>query len=72
MFRNDISYGNYEVTGRPEQSWATIGERFILADKLADGVMKSARLEEGMYRRVGDVSGEVLAGLQLAHPLCRV
>ena len=68
VFRDDISYGVYEVTGRPEQSWATIGERFILADKLADGVMNSARLEEGMYRRVGDVSGEVLAGLQLAHP----
>ena len=69
VFRDDISYGVYEVTGRPEQSWATIGERFILADKLAVGVMASARLEEGMYRRVGDVSGAELAGLQLAHPL---
>ncbi len=69
VFRDDISYGVYEVTGRPEQSWATIGERFILADKLAEGVMASARLEEGMYRRVGNVTGAELAGLQLAHPL---
>ncbi|MEE9387503.1 MAG: class I tRNA ligase family protein, partial [Paracoccaceae bacterium] len=69
VFRNDISYGVYEVTETPEQSWATIGERFILADNLADDVMKSARLEEGMYRRASDAAGTELANLQLSHPL---
>ena len=33
-----ISYGLYEVTGRPEECWARIGERYILADDRAADV----------------------------------
>ncbi|MEM9780666.1 MAG: class I tRNA ligase family protein, partial [Pseudomonadota bacterium] len=54
VYRDDISYGVYEVTGRPEECWARIGTKYVLADKLAEGVFAKARLEPSMYRRLGD------------------
>ncbi|MEM6373469.1 MAG: class I tRNA ligase family protein, partial [Pseudomonadota bacterium] len=69
VYGPDISYGLYEVTGRPEECWARIGERFILADKLASDVMGRARLDETMYRRLCDVSQDDLAKITLTHPL---
>ncbi len=71
-FGPEISYGLYEVTGRPEECWATIGERLILSDTLADEVLHSARLKEGMYRRLRDVTPAELEALTLAHPLRHV
>jgi isoleucyl-tRNA synthetase len=64
-----IAYGLYEVTGRPEECWARIGERYLLADALADQVMAQARLQPGMYRRLRDVTADELARLTCAHPL---
>ncbi|MEO1541743.1 MAG: isoleucine--tRNA ligase [Pseudomonadota bacterium] len=72
VYSDDISYGVYEVTGRPEECWARIGHRYILADRLADQVMRAARLEEGMYRRIADVPAADLAQLTLGHPLAGV
>ncbi|MEO0990526.1 MAG: class I tRNA ligase family protein, partial [Pseudomonadota bacterium] len=65
----DISYGLYEVTGRPEECWARIGDRYILADKRAHDVMGRARLDANCYRRLCDITPEDLAKIQLAHPL---
>ena len=69
VFGKDISYGLYEVTGRPEECWAEVGDYYILADKLADDVMSKARLESSMYRRVLDVPTSVLDELSVYHPL---
>jgi len=69
VYGDDISYGLYEVTGTPEESWAKVGDKYLLADKLADDVMTRARLETGMYTRVRDVTTEELSGLSLSHPL---
>ncbi len=69
VYGEGISYGLYEVTGRPEECWARIGDRYILADDRAADVFARARLEDGMYRRLGDVSADELAGLGLRHPL---
>ncbi len=68
-FGPGISYGLYEVTGRPEECWAAIGDRYILADAMAEEVLGLARLEDGMYRRLSDVSADQLAALTCAHPL---
>lgn len=68
-FGPTISYGLYEVTGRPEECWATIGERLLLADNLAEDTLEAARLDSGMYRRLRDVTPEELAQLTCAHPL---
>ena len=69
VYGNDISYGLYEVTGRPEECWATIGDRYILADNLAADVMGKARLDDTMYRRLCDVTNGDLAKIKLTHPL---
>ncbi|WP_439121808.1 isoleucine--tRNA ligase [Marivita sp.] len=68
-YGKDIAYGLYEVTGRPEECWALIGDRYLLADTLAEEVLSKARLEPSMYRRLRDVSADELGALTLAHPL---
>ena len=67
-YNRSISYGLYEVTGRPEECWARIGDRYLLADALAEDVLSKARLEPSMYRRLRDVSADELSVLTLAHP----
>src|SRR6056297_2639154 len=69
VYGKDISYGLYEVTDTPDECWAVKGERLLLADNLAEEVMRRARLEEGMYTRLRDVTAEELSGLSLKHPL---
>jgi isoleucyl-tRNA synthetase len=68
-FGPNISYGLYEIIGRPEECWATIGERLLLADNLAVDTLEAARLESHMYRRLRDVTPSELAQLVCAHPL---
>ena len=46
-FSSKISYGLYEVQQAPDGNWAKKGERYILADKLADAVM-AARKGRGL------------------------
>jgi isoleucyl-tRNA synthetase len=71
-FNPGVGYGLYEVTGRPEECWARIGDRYVLADALAEGVLAAARLERGMWRRLGDVPADALAGVVCAHPFARL
>ncbi|MGC1261731.1 MAG: class I tRNA ligase family protein, partial [Jannaschia helgolandensis] len=68
-FGPGISYGLYEVTGTPDESWANVGDRYLLADALAGATLTSARLEDGMWTRVRDVPTDELAALICAHPL---
>ncbi|MBB5722438.1 isoleucyl-tRNA synthetase [Loktanella ponticola] len=65
-------YGLYEVVATPEESWCTIGEKFILADKLAEGVLTKARLETNMWRRIRSVETSELETISLRHPLSGV
>src|SRR6476620_7170268 len=44
-YSSKISYGLYEVTGAPEGNWATKGEKYVLADKLAEEVLQKAKVE---------------------------
>ncbi|MGL4310775.1 MAG: isoleucine--tRNA ligase [Paracoccaceae bacterium] len=67
-FNPTISYGLYEVTGRPQESLATIGATYIVADKLAEQVFGAAKLDSTMYRRLRKVAVNELSGLILAHP----
>ncbi|WP_299938349.1 isoleucine--tRNA ligase [uncultured Pelagimonas sp.] len=67
-FGKGIAYGLYEVTGTPDECWCAAGDTYILADTLAESVFTAARLEDGQYKRVRDVSADELDGLTLAHP----
>ncbi len=69
VYGADIAYGLYEVTGTPEESWVTVGDRFLLADNLAADVMTKARLSDEQWTRVRGVDSDELATLDLAHPL---
>ena len=66
-FSSRIAYGLYEVTAAPADNWARVGDRLILADKLAEEVFKAAKVET--FAKLCDVSGKELAALTLAHPL---
>ena len=69
VYGEGISYGLYEVTATPDECWASVGDRYLLADNLAADVFGRARLEDGMWTRVRDVTADELAGLKLKHPL---
>jgi isoleucyl-tRNA synthetase len=66
-YSNSISYGLYEVTGAPDGNWAKKGEKFVIADALADNVKAAARIES--WNRLNDVKGEMLRYSIAAHPL---
>ena len=66
-FSKDIDYGVYEVTDAPDDNWAKIGDRLIIADKLAEEVFKAARVSD--WRRFGHMPSAALEALTLAHPL---
>ncbi len=71
-FNPTIAYGLYEVTGRPEECWARIGDRYLLADALAEQVLGQARLDPTMYRRLRDVPTQELSMLTCSHPFDRL
>ena len=60
-----IQYGLYEITEAPADNWAKMGEKFILADKLAESVMKASRV--GKFERRGDANPAKLG--EAKHPL---
>ena len=61
-----IAYGAYRVDALGEHSAAVVGEVIILADALAEAVMKSARVES--FTRLRAVAVEEFEGAILAHP----
>jgi isoleucyl-tRNA synthetase len=67
-FSSRIEYGLYEVTAAPEGNWAKPGDKFILAAKLADAVMKAAKVE-AFERRDDVIDGAKLSRMECAHPL---
>ena len=68
-FGPSISYGLYEVTGTPDECWAKVGDRYLVADKLAEDALSAMRLEAGHYTRLRDISADELATLFTHHPL---
>ncbi|MBB6309221.1 isoleucine--tRNA ligase [Xanthobacter tagetidis] len=66
-FSPKIAYGLFEVTEAPEDNWAKPGDKFVLADKLADEVFKQARVTA--FARRFDVPDFVLKYMETRHPL---
>src|SRR5258708_4370821 len=66
-FSGRIAYGLYRVTESPADNWAKSGDLLILADTLADAVLKQTRLIT--YEKVGAVPATALAAMECAHPL---
>jgi isoleucyl-tRNA synthetase len=66
-FSSRIAYGLYEVTGAPDGNWASVGEKYVLADNLASEVFAKAKVEA--FVRLQDVPAAVMSGLLCHHPL---
>jgi isoleucyl-tRNA synthetase len=68
-FSSKIEYGLYRVTAAPEGNWAKKGDQFVIADKLADAVMKAAKVE--VFEKLGTIPADVFTDGELGchHPL---
>jgi isoleucyl-tRNA synthetase len=63
-FSPKISYALYEVTDSPADNWAKVGDKLILAEKLADDVFRQARVVG--FKRLSPIS---VASITCSHPL---
>jgi isoleucyl-tRNA synthetase len=68
-YSNKVDYGLYRVDRAPSDNWAKLADMYILADRLAEEVMKVARVET--FTRIGPVPHAALRGLTCRHPLAR-
>jgi len=68
-FSPKIAYGLYKVTDAPADNWAKTGDLLILADALAEGVFKQARVTA--FEKVRDIPADTLDAVECAHPLRR-
>jgi isoleucyl-tRNA synthetase len=69
-FSPHVEYGLYEVTEAPEGNWAKVGERYLLADKLAGDVLRQAKVT--CFEKLQDVvfdDGPARLVLKCSHPL---
>ena len=66
-FSPKIAYGLYKITDAPTDNWAKTGDLLIIADVLANGVLKQARV--AAYERVRDVHAETIDAIEASHPL---
>jgi isoleucyl-tRNA synthetase len=66
-FNSKIKYSLFEVTASPDGNWAKVGDKLILADKLAPEVMKAAKVDD--YRRVAELDPQETFPTVCAHPL---
>ena len=69
-FSSKISYGLYHVLEAPGGNWVRAGQKFVIADKLAEEVFKAARIEH--YEHLLHVEPAMLAGLTCTHPLAKM
>ncbi|WP_417309735.1 isoleucine--tRNA ligase [Devosia sp.] len=64
-YSSRIEYGLYEVTEAPEGNWASVGEKYVLADKLAEEVFAKAKVDA--YVRIASVDCSKIVSCN--HPL---
>jgi isoleucyl-tRNA synthetase len=62
-----IEYGLYQVVDAPLDNWAKVGDRFLLADRLAVEVFRQARVTA--FKQLAPITTEKLSGLRCDHPL---
>jgi isoleucyl-tRNA synthetase len=66
-YSSKVAYGLYEVTKAPDGNWAKPGDKLIIADNLAESVMRLAKVEE--FERRAALTPADLAAITCAHPL---
>jgi isoleucyl-tRNA synthetase len=66
-FSRAIAYGLYEVVHPGDAEWAQEGDKYILADALAQSVFDAAKVQS--YKHLLSVNKDMLEGLICQHPL---
>ncbi|MFZ1920717.1 MAG: isoleucine--tRNA ligase [Xanthobacteraceae bacterium] len=66
-YSSAIEYGLYQVTDAPEGNWAKVGDKYVLARKLALDVLRQARVTA--FKEMAQLSPETIGRLGCAHPL---
>jgi isoleucyl-tRNA synthetase len=62
-----IEYGLFQVVDAPSDNWAKVGDRFLLADRLAIEVFRQARVTA--FKQLAPITTEKLSQLLCDHPL---
>jgi len=65
-YSHKIEYGLYEVTANERDFGPAIGEKYILANKLAEAVASTAKITLGFRE---NISADVMGQMVCAHPL---
>ena len=65
-FSSKVSYALFEVTGAANDFGPKVGERMVLAEKLAADAFEKAKLT---FQRIRTVSADELARIECVHPL---
>jgi isoleucyl-tRNA synthetase len=66
-FSATIKYAVFKITAAPEQNWASVGSKFLLAESLAPEFMKAAKVIS--FERLCEVPYDVLRFASCLHPL---
>jgi isoleucyl-tRNA synthetase len=64
-YSSKIAYGLYEVVAAPDGNWAKVGDKYVLADKLAQNVFSATKVSE--FRRIQSIDPSRI--LTCLHPL---
>ncbi|NQX80319.1 MAG: isoleucine--tRNA ligase, partial [Hyphomicrobiaceae bacterium] len=66
-FSSKLRYSVYQVKEAPEGNWASVGDKLVIADNLADEIKSVSKVQA--WTKLGLVESNVLAMSTLAHPL---
>jgi isoleucyl-tRNA synthetase len=66
-FSPSIEYGLYEITDAPKDNWAKVGDKFIVAQKLAIEVFRQARVTA--FRQIRSLPVGSAGSMTCRHPL---
>ncbi len=67
-FSLDIEYGLYEVIETPSDNWAKIGDKYLIADRLAEEVALRAKVKFERLREVTFEDGPANMVMTCSHP----
>jgi isoleucyl-tRNA synthetase len=69
-FAPKVGYGLYQITDAPADNWARVGDKLILAEKLAVETMRQARVTA--FKQLATLPAEMIAAITCRHPLARL
>uniref|UniRef100_Q07RR8 Isoleucine--tRNA ligase n=1 Tax=Rhodopseudomonas palustris (strain BisA53) TaxID=316055 RepID=Q07RR8_RHOP5 len=70
-FSLDIEYSLYEVIEAPPNNWAKVGDKYLIADKLADQVAERAKVKLEKMQEVVFDDGPADIVVTCSHPLSK-